>query len=149
MLTNCRKACDTCKVPTVQIEAMIEKKLAPSEELLNSTELGVAQLTGNVRKDEVEARIANVTNYFHTVVKVDPKYAKVVQDCKYRHENCAFWAVSGEVRTETATDTDTDRLRLVAVIEYSDPCRHEWGVLSHSNSPWCYLFTTLSTKIHI
>jgi hypothetical protein len=98
MLENCRKSCSTCKVPIDQLQIMIEKKLEPAEPNVDATELGVEQLTGTERQAEVEARIANVTNYFETVVKVEPKYAKVVKDCKYRHENCAFWAVIGEVR---------------------------------------------------
>jgi hypothetical protein len=83
-----------------QLELMIEQKLKPSDDEANvdATELGVEQQTGRERRAEVEARIANVTHYYDTVVKVDPKYAKIVQDCKYRHDLCAFWAVIGEVR---------------------------------------------------
>ena len=95
MLNNCAIACSVCHVkdiPSLILETMGEKEANVEE-----SELGVIQEVTGDRNEEVLKRIDNITNYFETIVKIDPKFDKVRKECKNRHNNCAFWAVLGEV----------------------------------------------------
>ncbi|KAL7567681.1 hypothetical protein ACA910_012020 [Epithemia clementina (nom. ined.)] len=50
------------------------------------------QVTG----DNMMAYLKQVDDYMYNQVFVDPKYRKVKNDCKNRHELCTFWAQLGE-----------------------------------------------------
>lgn len=59
-------------------------------------QMGVPQETGGDLQEETLKIVNSSIEYFHNVVKKDPKYAKVRDECKNRDERCSFWAASGE-----------------------------------------------------
>ena len=81
MLEHCRKACRMCYNRT-------------SEE-----DYGVSQNTGGSDNVEILRVIEDMQAYFQRLrndPSTSPKMHEVLDNCKLRHENCAFWKVHGE-----------------------------------------------------
>lgn len=66
----------------------------------SGADFGVAQAIDIYLSDQVYSRIGHARRYVEDVVWQDPKYRKVRASCRNQHENCAFWAIKGEVRAE-------------------------------------------------
>jgi len=121
MLHNCEKACGVCNLSQNRVQQEVKrryKKLHPNENNeqqkeekeeeeekepdATETPYGVSQSIVGERGAEVRTIVNNVTNYMDKIVFVDPKYHKVKNDCKNRHELCAFWSLIGECEANPA-----------------------------------------------
>eukprot|EP00549_Striatella_unipunctata_P007896 CAMPEP_0118724462 /NCGR_PEP_ID=MMETSP0800-20121206/32590_1 /TAXON_ID=210618 ORGANISM="Striatella unipunctata, Strain CCMP2910" /NCGR_SAMPLE_ID=MMETSP0800 /ASSEMBLY_ACC=CAM_ASM_000638 /LENGTH=470 /DNA_ID=CAMNT_0006633037 /DNA_START=34 /DNA_END=1446 /DNA_ORIENTATION=- len=78
MLRHCRKACKVCQLEDEKID-FGEEQVAEGEYIT-----------------ETLAVIHKSRDYVENVVWKDDKFISVREECKNRHELCAFWAVLGE-----------------------------------------------------
>lgn len=46
---------------------------------------------------EIQERLKKAKQYMETTIYPDQKYRRLVEECKMKHESCAFWAVLGEI----------------------------------------------------
>lgn len=91
MFSECPKACNLCG------------KGAPALGLLDvepaDDEFGVAQKFDQERIREIETAVIDMKTYFRNMREdpaTTPKMHDILDNCKNKHESCAFWKVIGE-----------------------------------------------------
>jgi len=58
-------------------------------------DLGVPQNTDNERTEQVKALIEAAKDYIYNKIANDPKKRHLLDSCKLRYKDCAYWAVKG------------------------------------------------------
>jgi ShK domain-like len=83
MYRHCRKSCDACN------------KEIPNQE----DEYGIVQIMDRDRQVEMQQAIDEMKEYFRKAREdpnTTPKMHEILDNCKLRHDSCAFWMVIGE-----------------------------------------------------
>ena len=98
MLRECPKSCNACDK---DIEETLDEEVVEEKE---EDEFGVVQLIDKSREEEIMQALEDMKVYFDKA-REDPtaKMREILDNCKNKHEACAFWKVLGEceaVRTK-------------------------------------------------
>ena len=78
-----------------------------------SPDLGVKQIIDSTKSTEIYKLLEQAQKYMVKEVMVDKKYDKVRDICENKNENCAFWAVLGEVSNCSLRDESFSSMRLL------------------------------------
>ena len=54
------------------------------------------QVMDITRSAEIQATLKKAKEYLETTIVPDEKYRRLLEECKNKHESCAFWATLGE-----------------------------------------------------
>jgi len=96
---NCPKSCGNCGILGTELEEYKQKRrlLASvgGDERLLETPYGYAQQDVDPHTRPIQEFVLKMEQYMSTVVWVEPKYEKVRQSCKVRHDSCAYYQALG------------------------------------------------------
>lgn len=66
------------------------------EGLYYGEDLGVKQVMDLSRTADIQVTLKNAKQYLETTIFPNKEYRRLVEECKNKHESCAFWATLGE-----------------------------------------------------